>query len=944
MKTILSICLAALLLPACLHAGPLARIYIAPQDVGIRATAAQQFSAIGEDADGNEVSTGTVVWSANAAAGSITYAGLFTAGATAGKYDNAVTASVAGGFTATANVEVYSAEQRNGYGLERSIGSLAAGAFDSPMDIAFDGSGNAYVLSQLGNAINKIDSTGHYLAQYKLDFTLGDTAFLGVSSSGTMYVADPVSYLVRKYNSSGAFVTQFGSSGTGNGQFTELTDMAVDSTGQVYVADAAACRMQVFDSSGGFVRSWITQISGYNCPPLAIAVDRTDHLWVVIKDDYNGYYAMLRQYDSAGSQVYNGRIYIRVLTHYVGNAFIPYPFSIAVDDSGDVYQASGNTITGFSKLPNLTYDSFVVWGCFGREIGSFDGAAGIAMDSSGKVCVADKGNNRIQAFSSTGQPLGAWYSSGNAKGQLKYPSGIAVDSAGHIYVSDTGNRRIQEFDADGGFVRELASLRQCDSAFACSSGLTLDTSDNLYIADVTGNRILCFNSGGALISNWSLPASPDSTIPAPLGIARNAAGGIYAVDSSRNLVNTLDSGGSFLTSWLSAGTGNGQVQTPAGIAVESHGYAFVSDYGNNRVQKFNNGAYMTKWGATGTGNGQFHGPAGICVDSADYVYVADSGNGRVQKFNSSGVYSTQLGSYGFGKFQFSDPEAVAVDALGNLYVADTGNHRVLKFIKVASLSVTITSPTSGTTYVTHDPTLDLGGTAVSAASVTWSNSRGGSGTCIGTGNWTAPAIPLKPGTNTLTVTARDGYGGSATDILYITCYAPSITITSPTTQASYITTSSTVGVSGTASDDVAVSSVTWTNDRGGSGTCSGTTGWSASGIALQSGKNVLTFTAHDSGGNTNSATLLVFRELSAPTTIAQARALPDDAEVYLTDQLVTAVFADCLYIEDSTRVSAIKVVPLCPIGSISAGSVVDVAGTLNTGSDGERCIEGTALL
>ena len=51
--------------------------------------------------------------------------------------------------------------------------------------------------------------------------------------------------------------------------------------------------------------------------------------------------------------------------------------------------------------------------------------------------------------------------------------------------------------------------------------------------------------------------------------------------------------------------------------------------------------------------------------------------------------------------------------------------------------------------------------------------------------------------------------------------------------------------------------VTWANDRGGSGTATGTTGWSVSGIALQSGANVLTVTARDAADNTATDTLTV---------------------------------------------------------------------------------------
>ena len=51
--------------------------------------------------------------------------------------------------------------------------------------------------------------------------------------------------------------------------------------------------------------------------------------------------------------------------------------------------------------------------------------------------------------------------------------------------------------------------------------------------------------------------------------------------------------------------------------------------------------------------------------------------------------------------------------------------------------------------------------------------------------------------------------------------------------------------------------VTWVNDRGGSGTASGTTAWSVSGIVLVSGANVLTVTARDAAGNTSTDILTV---------------------------------------------------------------------------------------
>src|SRR5262249_31718541 len=57
----------------------------------------------------------------------------------------------------------------------------------------------------------------------------------------------------------------------------------------------------------------------------------------------------------------------------------------------------------------------------------------------------------------------------------------------------------------------------------------------------------------------------------------------------------------------------------------------------------------------------------------------------------------------------------------------------------------------------------------------------------------------------------------------------------------------------------------WSNDRGGSGTATGTTSWSASGVALQPGANVLTVSARDAASNTGTATLAVSYDPTAPT-------------------------------------------------------------------------------
>ncbi|OGR49910.1 MAG: hypothetical protein A2X37_12025 [Elusimicrobia bacterium GWA2_66_18] len=97
--------------------------------------------------------------------------------------------------------------------------------------------------------------------------------------------------------------------------------------------------------------------------------------------------------------------------------------------------------------------------------------------------------------------------------------------------------------------------------------------------------------------------------------------------------------------------------------------------------------------------------------------------------------------------------------------------------------------------------------------------------------------------------------------------APSVSITSPTTSATYSTTTDTIPLSGTSSDNIGISAVSWTNSANStSGTASGTTSWSVAGIALVSGNNAITVTAKDAVGNSSSDTIAVTYEtaISAP--------------------------------------------------------------------------------
>ena len=294
----------------------------------------------------------------------------------------------------------------------------------------------------------------------------------------------------------------------------------------------------------------------------------------------------------------------------------------------------------FAHAADFLYQYAAKWGSQGSGTSQFQSPAGIAVDSTNTVYVADTSNNRIQKFTSSGTYVGTWGSLGAADGQLNRPCGIAIGPDGNVYVADSVNFRIQKFTQAGTFVAKFGSFGSGDGQLSIPSGVAVSPDGMVYVADMLNNRIQRFTAGGI-----------------------------------------------FSTKWGSLGTGDGQLNFPYSTAVDSSNNIYVADYGNHRVQKFaSNGTFITKWGTQGINDGQFLYPMGVAVDPSGNVFVSDA-MGRVQKFTSEGMFITKTGSQGTGDGQMKMPAALALDPSGNIYAADTDNHRIQKFAALQAYSV-----------------------------------------------------------------------------------------------------------------------------------------------------------------------------------------------------------------------------------------------------------------
>jgi DNA-binding beta-propeller fold protein YncE len=169
-----------------------------------------------------------------------------------------------------------------------------------------------------------------------------------------------------------------------------------------------------------------------------------------------------------------------------GAGLFAVPHSLYVDRNGDVW--AGDQIARNGKgadLIKFSPDGRVLMtlgkpGMPGNGPDYLSAVSAVVVAPNGDIYVADGHgtgtNDRIMKFSKDGKLITAWGKHGKAAGELDTPHGIALDSAGRVYVADRANNRIQIFESDGKFVAEWKQ-------FGRPSDVTIDKNDMIYVAD-----------------------------------------------------------------------------------------------------------------------------------------------------------------------------------------------------------------------------------------------------------------------------------------------------------------------------------------------------------------------------------------------------------------------------------------------------------------------------
>ncbi len=163
-----------------------------------------------------------------------------------------------------------------------------------------------------------------------------------------------------------------------------------------------------------------------------------------------------------------------------GAGIFAFPHGIFVDREGNVWVTDGQ---GSHQLFKFSPDGKLLM-VVGKKGGGRDGEFfyqpnDVLVAPSGDIFVSEGHGgdvSRITKLSRDGTLIKTIGRKGSGRVEFDQPHGLAMDSQGRLFVADRSNNRIQILDQNGGFIAEWKQ-------FSRPSGLYIDKHDMLYVAD-----------------------------------------------------------------------------------------------------------------------------------------------------------------------------------------------------------------------------------------------------------------------------------------------------------------------------------------------------------------------------------------------------------------------------------------------------------------------------
>jgi RHS repeat-associated protein len=275
-----------------------------------------------------------------------------------------------------------------------------------------------------------------------------------------------------------------------------------------------------------------------------------------------------------------------------------------VSSSGEVTTVAGNGYPDF-------YDDQ------GTAAG-FNNPQGVAVDGVGNIYVADTGNHAVRRIDAAGNVTtvagdgtAGFVNGAGAAARFNSPRGVAVDTVGRIYVADTGNHAVRRIDVVGNVTTvagdgTAGSTNSPNARFNGLAGIAADGDQiYIYVADANNHRIRRLDQSDTVITLAGLDrgfkdgTAAESRFADPAGVAVDGAGHVIVAETTNSLIREIDPArainGDPNAVYTLAGTGErgstdgagnvAKFNKPSGVAVTTSGAVIVADTGNQTLRK-----------------------------------------------------------------------------------------------------------------------------------------------------------------------------------------------------------------------------------------------------------------------------------------------------------------------------------------------------------------------
>ena len=317
-------------------------------------------------------------------------------------------------------------------------GLATSAALNTPYGVASDDAGNVYIADYNNNKIRKIDAAGVItiiagtgVAGFSGDGFAATAAEIqnprgiAVDRVGNVYFSDYGNNRIRKITVATGIITTIAGNADGlpayygDGGLADTSHvgfpwgLTVDLVGNVYIADQSNCRVRKIDHTTGI----ISTIGG------------------------------------TGIAAFGGDGGLAT------SAKIQYPVGVALDDTGNIYVADygNNRIRKINTSGIIsTIAGSAVYGFSGdggpSNLSKLYYPIGITVDAVNNIYIADLNNNRIRMINTAGiintiagNGTAAFAGDGMlaVDAEINQPTGVAVDTGGRIFIADKDNNRIR---------------------------------------------------------------------------------------------------------------------------------------------------------------------------------------------------------------------------------------------------------------------------------------------------------------------------------------------------------------------------------------------------------------------------------------------------------------------------------------------------------------------